>query len=136
MADLIKHPASFWVSTNPILLLNQAGIELDTGLAKFGDGITTWNSLAYFEMIYEFTSVSGTDTYIASLKMPLILGYFIGMRLRVLFTNANTGASTINVNGFGAIAIKKNVSLPLIIGDILAGGIYDLTYDGTNFQIK
>jgi hypothetical protein len=50
--------------------------------------------------------------------------------------NANTGASTLVVNGGSAIAIKKwNGSTALIAGDIATGQIVDAIYDGTNFQM-
>lgn len=49
--------------------------------------------------------------------------------------NANTGASTLAVNGGSAKAIKKNVSSALASGDILAGQIVVVVYDGTNFQM-
>ena len=49
--------------------------------------------------------------------------------------NSNTGASTLAVNGGSAIAIKKQVSTALASGDILAGEIVWVGYDGTNFQL-
>lgn len=37
-----------WSNTNPVLEIGELGLETDTNKIKFGDGITTWNSLAYF----------------------------------------------------------------------------------------
>ncbi len=51
-------------------------------------------------------------------------------------TNANTSASTLNVNGLGVIAIKKNSSAALTANDILAGQLVTVAYDGTNFQMQ
>ena len=131
-----QRTAAQWAAENPVLDINQQGQETDTGLSKTGNGTAAWNELAYYEVSTEYSPVVGTDTYTCSRRMPLILSYFEGLRLRLKFANANTGASTINLNSFGAKAIKKNVSTDLAGGDILAGGIYELTYDGTNFQIK
>jgi hypothetical protein len=39
--------ATNWTSYNPILQLNEIGLESDTKYFKFGDGTTAWNSLAY-----------------------------------------------------------------------------------------
>jgi hypothetical protein len=50
-------------------------------------------------------------------------------------TNANTGASTLAVNGGSAIAIKKQGTTALSAGDIAAGQIVAVGYDGTNFQL-
>lgn len=40
--------ASEWASVNPTLLQGEWGLETDTKLTKLGDGVTAWNSLAYF----------------------------------------------------------------------------------------
>lgn len=53
----------------------------------------------------------------------------------VSFINGNTGASTLNINGLGAIPIKKSVSTALSSGDIITGQLEILMYDGTNFQM-
>lgn len=132
----IEHPKAFWESDNPVLLQDEFGFETDTGRKKLGDGITAWNDLGWYIQEEIFTTASGTDDYTADLILNRIKGYFKGLILSVEFTNKNTGASTFNFNSFGAKLIKKNASETLIAGDIKAGGIYDLFYDGTNFQIE
>jgi hypothetical protein len=37
-----------WQQINPVLAEAELGIETDTGKAKLGDGVTTWNSLPYW----------------------------------------------------------------------------------------
>jgi hypothetical protein len=62
----------------------------------------------------------------------LVKGAFVSF----IAANANTGASTLAVNGGTAVAIKKNGnSTALVAGDITAGQIVDATYDGTVWQI-
>lgn len=39
--------AATWASRNPILAKGEIGAEIDTGLLKMGDGISTFNSLNY-----------------------------------------------------------------------------------------
>lgn len=39
--------AAQWQQYNPVLLAGEAGVEVDTGLFKIGDGVTAWNDLAY-----------------------------------------------------------------------------------------
>ena len=39
--------SSNWFNNNPVLLAGEMGVESDTGLFKFGDGATAWNSLQY-----------------------------------------------------------------------------------------
>lgn len=131
----IANTSTVLIATNPVFLYGQSIKETDTNRTKAGDGVSTYTQLSYGEWGVEIVEAAGTDTYTGTFSKPLFLAYFPMMRIRVRFANANTGASTINLNSLGAIAIRKSVSTALSAGDILAGGIYDLTYDSTNFQI-
>jgi hypothetical protein len=79
-------------------------------------------------------TASGTDSYSGTLS-PAITSYGATHVYAVKFTNANTGASTINLNSLGAKSIVKNGSSALVAGDIAAGQIILLAYDGTNLQV-
>lgn len=79
-------------------------------------------------------TAAGTNTYTATIS-PAITAYVDTQRFFIKFTNGNTGASTLNLNGLGAKSIVKNGNIPLTIGDIMAGQILCLAYDGTNFQL-
>ncbi len=76
---------------------------------------------------------TGTDTY--AVTIPGVTGYNLNDAYAIGFTNANTGASTININGLGAVNIAKNNTVPIIGGDIAANQQFVAIYDGTNFQI-
>lgn len=86
------------------------------------------NDLIYY-------TASGTDTY-AITPNPAISAYAAGQEFLVNFTNANTGAATLNVNSLGAIDIVDRSSNAISSGFIAAGGIYRVVYDGTNFQVQ
>lgn len=62
--------------------------------------------------------------------------YFTGMWLGVEINATNTGASTINVNAYGAKSIVNHAGAALAAGELVAGQIYDLRYDGTNFRVN
>jgi len=79
-------------------------------------------------------TATGNDTYVVTLS-PVPAAYVAGMRIKMKVDVANTGACTINVNSLGAKSIYKNVTKPLLAGDILADQIIELVYDGTNFQL-
>lgn len=81
-------------------------------------------------------TASGTDTYTANVDFTLIEAYKNFQRFYIKFTNTNTGPATINISSRGAVAIKKNATEDLVAGDIIAGRIYELIYDGTYFQIS
>jgi len=76
---------------------------------------------------------TGTDTYTVSIAG--VTAYNLNDAYAIGFTNANTGASTININGLGAVNIAKNNTVPIIGGDIAANQQFVAIYDGTNFQI-
>lgn len=84
---------------------------------------------------FAYATATGTNTYIVGFT-PAVAALVAGQMFRVLFTNANTTAATLNVDGLGAISLKKNGTSNLASGDILAGQILTLIYDGTSFQIS
>lgn len=84
--------------------------------------------------IYPLATASGTDTYTATVT-PSFGSYTTGQRFNIKFTNANTGAATININSKGAKSIVKSGSTALSSGDISAGQLLFIQYDGTNMQI-
>ena len=61
--------------------------------------------------------------------------YTTGLTIIMKAVNVNTGASTVNVDSLGVKSIKRFNGDALIAGDIPAGGMVGLHYDGTNFQI-
>ena len=71
-----------------------------------------------------------------AVAMPITLAsYAAGICLRVKVLNSNTGAATINVDGLGAVAIKRADGSALLGAELLAGSVVDLTYDGTVFRL-
>ncbi len=74
------------------------------------------------------------DAYVVTLS-PVPAGYTNGMVVRFKAANANTGASTVNVNSLGVKNITKRYNAALIANDILANAIITAVYDGTQFQI-
>ena len=111
--------------------------ELTTGSndAKFATALALENSKYLNQNGTKLSATAtGTDTYVATIT-PAITAYVNTHRFFIRFTNANTGAATLNLNSLGAIPLRKNVNEVLIAGDIPAGSIMVVSYDGTNFQI-
>lgn len=78
-------------------------------------------------------TATGTDT-ITVTTTPTFSAYATGQKFWLKTAAANTGAVTINFNAIGAKAITKNGTQALIANDLTSGAIYQLTYDGTQFQ--
>lgn len=74
------------------------------------------------------------DAYAVALR-PVIAAYTTGLKVVFQAVNANTGASTLAVNGLATKPIKKSVSTALSANDILANQVVEVFYDGTNFQM-
>jgi hypothetical protein len=81
-----------------------------------------------------FLTVSGTDILTASV-IPALTAYAVGQTFNFLAAATNTGAVTINISALGAKSIKKTGTTSLVTGDLIAGNLYQIVYDGTNFQL-
>jgi hypothetical protein len=75
------------------------------------------------------------DAYTLTLNATTYAAYFAGMYFACIFSATNTGGSTIDVNGIGTQTILNRDGSALGAGAIQSGGIYELRYDGTNFQL-
>ena len=75
------------------------------------------------------------DTYVITLS-PAPTSYTNGMVVHFKANTVNTGAATININSLGAKTIVKGVNTTLADGDIGAGQLLTLIYDGTNFVLQ
>ncbi|MEE4110554.1 MAG: hypothetical protein V2I24_14480 [Halieaceae bacterium] len=74
------------------------------------------------------------NAYVVALsKAPS--AYTAGLQVRFLAANANTGASTLNVNGLGVKNLRRQDGTALRAGDILVGMPVSATYDGTRFLL-
>lgn len=78
---------------------------------------------------------TGTNTYAGNL-VPAITTYGSGgLKISIKFTNANTTASTIAINGLAAVPLVKLDGSALIAGDIPANSTKFCIYDGTSLIV-
>ncbi|MEB3842500.1 phage tail-collar fiber domain-containing protein [Pseudomonas guariconensis] len=107
---------------HPQYLLRSA-VAKDSGpLAWLGDAAGTANALALTLKHAEAT----------------LTAYAAGQRFQFKATASNTGPVTAKIGGLAAVAVKKSEGgglVDLVGGDIRAGALYDLNYDGTYFQL-
>ena len=61
--------------------------------------------------------------------------YKDGTRFTFKASADNTLAVTVNIGGLGVKNVKKNGGIPLIASDIKAGGVYEIIYNGSEFNI-
>lgn len=84
----------------------------------------------------QINSTGSANAYVIT-TAEAITGYIQGMPpIRFKANFGNSGSATANVNGLGAVTLKKNGgATDLASGDIVSGGVYTLIHDGTNFQV-
>lgn len=73
-----------------------------------------------------------TNAYAVTLT-PALIGHVLGMPIRWKAAHTNTSVSTFN-DGAGNAALRLADGSDLAPGNVVAGGIYVATWDGTKFQ--
>ena len=148
-------PATTWTTsagtvanTNPIVM-NAAGrtpfeIWLNSGVTyKFALYTSTNVLIGTYDNIpaiddptvfNNLITVTGTNTLIGT-SVPPYTSYVTGMTLSFVPANTNSGAVTIDVDGLGAKNVFVGSSTALSSGDLVAGRIAQIQYDGTRFQL-
>lgn len=108
-----------------------------TNLQQMGIGASRYSSAGqYFEdsgiaNAYVLSPVSPFKSPVSSTAGE---GYFSGLQITFKTANANTGASTVNINGAGVKNLKKSDgTTDLSSGEIPANQYISFIYNGTNF---
>lgn len=86
-------------------------------------------------LLSDYKVDTGSANAYAIAPSPAITAYTVGQMFSFKAVNANTTASTLNVNALGVKTIKNSLGGDLVANDILAGQIVVVEYDGTNFQM-
>ena len=84
---------------------------------------------------YTYAADSGAaNAYVITLA-PALGSLVTGEQAWFTTANANTTAATINVNGLGVKNITKLGTTALVANDILASTLYEIVWDGTEWQL-
>ena len=148
-------PATTWTSnsgasanTNPIVLdaagRTPAEIWVNSGstykfIVKTSTGtlVGTYDNIPAIDdptVFNNLITVTGTNTLIGT-SVPPYTAYVAGMTLSFIPVATNTGAVTIDVDGLGAKNIYVGSSTAMIGGELVAGRIAQIEYDGVRFQL-
>lgn len=82
------------------------------------------------------TDIGSANSYVLSFAPEVITTYFSGLMVKFQAANANTGASTLNINGIGQKSIVRANGAALAEGDILDGQIVQVFYDAVADQFQ
>lgn len=81
------------------------------------------------------TSVANADAITANV-IPILTAYALGQVFYLNPASANTITGvTLAISGLPAKSITRKGTLPLAVGELVPGTVYQLYYDGTQFQI-
>ena len=145
--NLIQWDAAggFWKNVSGISLATQV-----SGILQVANGGTAGNTQATARTglgipvsvqnaeYLSLGTIAGTNT-ITAVGTPVVTAYATNQTFRFLSAGANTGPTTLNIDGLGPKNVMKAASsgpVALVAGDIPAAGIVlQVTYDGTQFQI-
>ena len=83
---------------------------------------------------FHFAEAAGTANALTAALTPAPSALVAGMTIVIKAAADNTGAATLNLNGIGAAAIKANGG-DLLAGNLVAGRVYAMSWDGTAWQM-
>lgn len=121
------------INTNKPIILNSQDKQIyNLGTPTAVDHAVNVKTLQDNTLLY--STASGTDTIAVNLT-PALTAYERGTTVYLKAANTNTGAVLVNVNQLGLVPVKKNVNRDLTKGNIRAGEIIAIVFDGVNFQL-
>jgi len=119
-----------------VQLATQAEVVAKTATGSTGAPLFVSPDKMSSVLTSDYKADTGSANTYAIAPSPAITAYTAGQVFTFKATNANTTASTLNVNSLGTKSIKKvDGATDLVANDIKAGQIVRVVYDGTNFQM-
>lgn len=124
MTKPVTIPNTFATATSSIPLAN-----LDADFTAVANSVNDANTYSNFAL-----DTGAANAYVVTFA-GLTTTYSAGLRIQFLALNANTGASTLNVNTQGVRNIVFQNGTALTANTIIANSIIDVMYDGSSFLL-
>lgn len=118
-----------------VQLATQADYDAKTAIGSTGAALVAPPNLNRATKYNDYVVSTSVSNAYSITPAPAISSYAAGQQFTFKVNATNTGAATLNVNGLGAIAIKKSISNALVADDLTVDSIVSVIYDGTNFQL-
>jgi hypothetical protein len=126
---------NFVTGTGFITAVTDLGTQVNVQIGLDSASIQTPTALQAGTPLRCTSSTASGVTYACSLS-PMLRLYSTGTILNWVPDATNTGAATLNVDQLGAVAVKKwDGTTALTAGDVVAGELYPVWYDGTVFRL-
>lgn len=82
-----------------------------------------------------FIDSGAANAMVVTVPSPLVVAYAAGLPFQVQVAAPNTGATTLTVNSLGSInVVYPGSGAAMLSGQLTAGAIVSLMFDGTHFQ--
>ena len=120
--DPLVQAAELWATTNNVTPIG----SYFPSLGQYFLAFPNWPADGLFWSSGGSGTAAGTNTYTATIAG--VTSYRAGQFFYITFTNAATGASTLNINGIGAVTLTDRTH-------VTAGSSWFVQYDGTQFLI-
>jgi len=119
---------------NPVTTWGQAGktVPIADDFNRIEENIRI---LGEYNRAPGYGTATGTNAKTITLE-PAPTSYYDGLCFAFKNATQNTGAVTINVNGLGAMPIKKPNGNDIAAGNLKANSVYTVRYNGTNFILQ
>lgn len=120
-----------------VQLPTQAQVDAKTDTGSTGALLTPTPANLRATKYNDYVADTGSASTYVITPAPVITSYATGQQFTFIAAtanSANSGVSTLAVNGLAQKTIKK-VTSDLVVNDIIIGQVVTVLYDGTNFQI-
>lgn len=118
------------ISTGAIAANAVTGAKIATSTI----GLTNLTTPARQDLLV--TTGGSSNAYTATFS-PAISAWsdITGVPFKIIANHTNSGASTINANGVGAVSLIRRGGQALVGNEIIANYVYTVMYDGTNARL-
>ncbi len=121
-----------------VQLPSQAQTDAKTATGSTGAALAVTPDKLRATQYNDYVADTGSASTYAIAPSPTNAAYVTGQQFTFKAATANTansGVSTLAVNGLAQKTIKKLTNVDLVVNDIAVGQIVSVVYDGTNFQM-
>jgi hypothetical protein len=125
MASPTTNPTTFALLAPPWSLAS-----LDANFLALDSAISSANNYSNY-----LVDVGVANGYSVSFSVLITMTLSAGLEVQIKALHTNTGASTLTVSGTAATPIVNPDGSALAAGQIIAGGIFSVLFDGTNYQL-
>jgi hypothetical protein len=107
----------------------------DNNTTNPDSGGAGWVSTTLSVPAYALDTSGTVNNIVASLSPATTGGLIAGNTIRIKIANTSTGSCSLNLNGLGTHTIYNPDGSGITAGQLVAGGVFEFTFDGSNWQL-